>query len=431
MSKDSKKETMSSNSGEATHAISHATKGGVLPKPLPSADTAPVRGTTRTNYRVRLLEAVAGKWRMLPVLVVLVVIWAFFASQSPTFLSSRNLSNLALQIVVTSTLSLGLVLLLIIREIDLAVAASSAVSGAVAAKLSVTLGLNLPLALAAGIGCGVGIGLVQGWVVTAFRTPAFIVTLGTSLALQGILLQLLPQDNLISLVDQPMASVANTYLPGALSFALLAVVVVVVGLLRWQSHLHARREALKSSLGRDVVLPTVLLGAAGIVVVLVLNSYRGVPTALAILLGLLAVFYFVTTQTAFGTYLYGLGGNPEAVRRAGISVNRIKLITFMLAGGLAAVGGIIAASRVLGVSPDSADPTIMLEAIGAAVIGGASLFGGRGSVWAALLGALVIGSISNGLFLIQASTPVRLEIEGAILVLAVTADALIAWKSRR
>ncbi|MGG1662045.1 sugar ABC transporter permease [Brevibacillus sp. NRS-1366] len=416
------------DSGSKIENAAHIAKDVVRTPPENFQNELP--SNVNVHYRVRILEALAGKWRLLPVFVALLIIWGFFASQNPAFLGARNLSNLAIQIVVTSIIALGLVLLLIIKEIDLSVAATSAVCGAVVAKLSVMYNLNLPLAVITGIGLGVGIGLVQGWVVTKFGAPSFIVTLGVSLALQGVLLQILPQDALISLVGHPVSFVANTYLTDIFSYTILSVIILIVGFMRWQSHVLAKREGLKSVFGSHVVLPTAFISTFGIIILLVLNSYRGFPTALALLTGLLLLFHFVTTQTSFGTYLYGIGGNPEATRRAGIPVNRIRLITFTLAGALSAVGGIVASARVLGVTPESADPTIMLEAIAAAVIGGASLFGGRGSVWAALLGALVIGSISNGLYLMEASTPVRLQIQGAILVIAITVDALIAKDSK-
>ena len=373
-----------------------------------------------------LLELLAGPWRLVPVLIALVGIWIFFSVQSSVFLSSRNLSHLALQIVVMSVIGLALVLVLLVGEIDLSVAYLSAVCAAVAATLSVRLGWPFALALAGGVGAGALWGLGQGLVTTRFRVPSFIVTLGASLILTGILQKLLPSDTYeIGLVNDPIALIANAFLPSWLSFAGVAAAVVLVGILKLQTYRQRRQHGFKSSLIGTVLAPVAAVAIAGAVLVTVFDGYRGVPVAVAVLLVLLGVFAYLTSETKFGIYLYAIGGNPEAARRAGIPVDRVKVIAFVLAGALAATGGIIAASRVLGVSPLSADPLILLEAIAAIVIGGTSLFGGRGSVWSALTGALVMGSITNGLLLIDVSTPVRLAVQGTILILAVVTDAVI------
>jgi D-xylose transport system permease protein len=169
----------------------------------------------------------------------------------------------------------------------------------------------------------------------------------------------------------------------------------------------------------------VIVAIVTVAVVAMLNSYLSVPLPVVILFALLAAASYVTTQTRFGLHLYAVGGNPDAARRSGIRVDRLKMVAFMIAGALAALGGILAASRLLGVSSSSGQGTILLEAIAAAVIGGTSLFGGKGSVWDALLGALVIGSIANGLDLIGAQTVVKYVAEGTILVLAASVDAIL------
>ena len=376
--------------------------------------------------RDRLVELLAGRWRTLPVLIALVAIWVFFSSQSDVFLSSHNLSNLSLQIVVTGVIALALVLVLLVGEIDLSVVYLSVVCAAIAATLSEYVRLPLALALAGGVGVGAIWGLGQGFVTTYFRVPSFIVTLGASLILTAALLEVLPADGQILLARNPIASIANAFLPSWLSYVGLAATLVIVGLLKLHTYQHRRRQGLAPTLAGSVVAPVAMVGIAGAALVVVFDGYRGVPVAVTVLLILLGVFAYVTTQTRFGTYLYAIGGNPEAARRAGIPVMQVKIIVFMLAGALTAIGGTIAASRVLTVSSQVLDPALLLEAIAAAVIGGASLFGGRGSVWAALTGALVIGSITNGLLLLDVSTPTRLMVQGAILLLAVIADAAIS-----
>jgi D-xylose transport system permease protein len=379
-----------------------------------------------------ILDALAGKWRMVPVLIVLMIIWAYFYSANPLFLSPRNLSNLSLQIVVTGTLALGLMFVLVIGEIDLSVAAVGAVSAAISTGLSVSSGLDPVLAVLLGLAIGAVLGGVQGLVVTIFKAPAFIVTLGVSMALQGALLDLLPPDtSMISLVGHPLGGLFNLYLSPAVSFAILAVVIALYAALCFQTHSGRIKRGVSSSFFPKVGLPVLLAGLLGVATILVFNAYRGVPLMVAFLLCLLAFFAYVTTQTRYGLHLFAVGDNAEAVRRAGISVNMIKISAFMLTGLLAALAGMMAAGRVMGVSPDSADTGLLLESIAAAVIGGVSLFGGRGSVWAALTGALVMGSVSNGMLLVNASTQTRLEVQGGILVLAVVLDALLSRRSKR
>lgn len=400
-----------------------------------STETTVVSTASRQGFTMNkqvLLEALAGKWRMVPVLIVLAIIWAYFYSANPLFLSPRNLSNLSLQIVVTGTLALGLMFVLIIGEIDLSVAAVGAVTAAIATGLSVNKGLDPTVAVLIGLAIGAGLGGLQGLVVTFFRAPAFIVTLGVSMALGGVLLDLLPpESNLISLVGNPLGSLFNIYLPAALSFTILGAVLVIYALLQVQTHSNRISRGIASSFATKVILPVVIAGAIGVATIFMFNAYRGVPMMVAFLLVLLSFFSYVMTQTRYGMHLSAVGANAEAVRRAGISVNTLKISAFMLTGLLASLAGLMAAGRVMGVSPDSADTSLLLEAIAAAVIGGVSLFGGRGSVWAALIGALVMGSVSNGMLLVSASTQTRLEVQGAILVLAVVLDALLSRRSRR
>ncbi|WP_244575481.1 sugar ABC transporter permease [Rhizobium sp. 11515TR] len=389
---------------------------------IPSQGSDPMKTSTS-------IATLATRYRMIPVLIALALIWGYFAWANPLFLSPRNLSNLSLQIVVTGVVALGLMFVLVIGEIDLSVAATGAVSAAVTAGLAVNSGYDTTVAVLIGLFVGGAIGAIQGTVVTFFRAPAFIVTLGTSLVLQGILLDMLPAgSNLISLVGQPFGKIANIYLPASLSALLLAAVVITLAIFSWQSYAAKRQNSLPASFASGIAVPVLSVTVVGIIVLTVFNSYRGVPLLVASLLGLLGLFAYITTQTRFGLHLYAIGANAEAARRAGISVKSMRIAAFTLTGLFAALGGIIASGRVLGVSPDSANTTLLLEAIAAAVIGGVSLFGGRGSVWAALTGALVMGSVSNGMLLVNASTQTRLEVQGAILTLAVILDAFLSRK---
>lgn len=385
----------------------------------------------RANRKGRILGALAGRYRAVPVLVAILTLWIFFTSQNPLFLSPRNLTNLSVQIVVTALLALGLVLILVVKEIDLSIAALSAVSAAVMSKLMVELGLPVVVAIIAAILTGMLVGLIQGIIIARFRAAAFIVTLGTSLALQGVLLYLLPQSGSIALAGTPIQAIANSFLTPIVGYLLALVGVAATLLLTLQSRSHKIKQGMTSRFLTTVLLPSAGVLVVTLIVVFVLNLDRGVPTPVAILVVLLGVMAYVTTQTRFGLYLYAIGGNMEASKRAAISVDRVKVGAFAIAGALAAIAGIVSASQTLGVSAQSGGGTLLLEAVAAAVIGGASLFGGRGSVWAALIGALLMGSIANGLSLMSASTELKYVLQGLVLVAAVTVDSLLVWNQRR
>jgi D-xylose transport system permease protein len=299
------------------------------------------------------------------------------------------------------------------------------------AQLMVLRGYPATLAIAVAIVAGIAVGIVQGLVVTRFRAPSFIVTLGTSLAMQGVLLILLPENGSIPLSDTPVQGIANSFLQRPAGYVLALIGAAAVAMLLVQSRRHKRRQGIQTSILQGVAAPVAAVLAVGLIVVAVLNQDRGVPTPVAILVVILAAMSYVTTQTRLGTYFYAIGGNAEASKRAAISVSRVKVIAFAIAGGLAAVAGIIGASQTLGVSAQSGGGTLLLEAVASAVIGGASLFGGRGSVWAALIGALLMGSISNGLALMNATTESKYIVQGIVLVIAVMVDGLLSKNSRR
>jgi D-xylose transport system permease protein len=374
-----------------------------------------------TGFRRRLSQGELGS---LPVIVGLIIIWAVFQSQNPNFLTARNLTNLMLQIAAMGTISTGIVLVLLLGEIDLSAGAVSGLCAAVMAVLNVKAGVPAAAAIGAAIAVGLIIGLLHGFLFTRFRVPSFVVTLAGQIGWQGALLYVLGETGTVNLTDRSIVGVANTFLPPIVGW-LLAVVCIALYLV---SVLQVRRrrqaaglqvDPLSSSAGQIVaVVGGVLLAVA------VLNSDRGVPSAVLILLSLIVLLDYVTRRTRFGRHIFAVGGNAEAARRAGIQVDTIRLAVFALASGLAACGGILAASRLLAVNQSSGGSDLLLNAIAAAVIGGTSLFGGRGSVWAALLGALVIGSISNGMDLLALASSVKFMITGAVLLAAVTIDAL-------
>jgi len=390
---------------------------------MTTTSTAPETTTEPLpSLRDRLREGLAAEFRLAAVGVVLLIIWMFFFWREPLFLSSNNLTNLALQTVVTGILALGVTFVLFLGEIDLSVGASSGVMAAVCGRLIVDGGMNVWLAILVAILAGAAFGVIQGLVIV-MGAPSFMVTLGASIALSGLLLIALPETGSIDLSQTAIRDLTLTFLTPATSWLLLVLVVAALWLLKGTERGPLRPASM---LQRGLLVQVVLMLVAGGLVVAYFNSSRGVPMAVLFTLVLYLVAWYVTTQTSFGTAIFAVGGSRAASTRAGLKVERITIACFAIAGALAAFAGIVAASRVLGVSNQSGGGDLLLQAIAAAVIGGTSLFGGRGSVWAALLGALMIGSVSNGMDLLGLTTEVKLIVTGLILVVAVLLDALVA-----
>jgi len=358
------------------------------------------------------------------VVLGLAVIWIIFQSQNDRFLSAENLTNLMLQITAIGLISVGIVYVLLLGEIDLSVGAVSGLAAAVMAVLNVQHGWSPYLAIAAAILVGMAIGLLQGSLFSRFVVPSFVVTLAGLLAWQGALLQVLGSTGSINITDPKITGLANTFYSDAVGWIFAAIVigayaaVVLVG--------HRRRVAagLDSKGMAALGLRIGLVAVIALVATAIFNSDRGVPLALLILLAFVVGMEFVVKRTTFGRHVYAVGGNAEAARRAGIRVNGVRVAVFGIAGTMAAIGGIMAASRLLAVNQSSGGSELLLLAIAGPVIAGTSLFGGRGSVWTALLGALVIGSISNGMDLLALSSAVKFMVTGGVLLIAVLVDAI-------
>jgi D-xylose transport system permease protein len=394
-----------------------------------AGSAAPAPAPTKLTGKARILELLATDLRAVPVVAGLLVLVIYFASQSEFFLSSRNISNLLVQTVVTGTIALGIVFVLLLGEIDLSVAAISGLCAVVMARLVVSLGWSNVVAVLVAIAMGVLLGALTGFWSTRFLVPSFVVTLGAGLMLNGTQLMTLPNSGRYSLVNTGIDDIAGSNLTGVPAWSTVAVAAVFVFGLRFTAHRRNTQFGISTSLLRSVLLPTGITAVAGIIVVAVLTANQGVPLPVLIFGVLLGGATYLLTETRFGLHLYAVGGNPEAARRSGINVTRVKVLAFAISGGLAALAGVIAASRILGVSVSSGGGigggALLLNAIAAAVIGGVSLFGGRGRASAALLGALVIGTVGNGLNLLDVSTDVQLLVTGGLLVLAVTVDRSI------
>jgi len=384
------------------------------------ADRPGLAGTLEGVWR-RVSQGEIGS---LPVVAALILIAIVFQSLNPNFLTPRNLTNLVLQIAAMGTISVGVVLVLLLGEIDLSVGAVSGLCAAVMAVLNVKAGLPGALAVGVGVLAGAGIGFLQGVWITRFRVPSFVVTLAGLLGWQGLLLWVLGDTGTVNLTDPAITNLAGIFLGPRLGWfvGLAAVAVFLASLSR------ARRRRVAAGLGVGttgaLVARIVLVGGGILLAIAVLDAGRGVPLAMLILLGFVVAFDWVTTRTGWGRHVFAVGGNAEAARRAGVAVDRVRVLVFTLSATLAACGGILAASRLLAVNQSSGSGDVVLNAIAAAVIGGTSLFGGRGTIWSALLGALVIGSISNGMDLLALASSVKFMITGGVLLAAVTIDAV-------
>jgi len=377
----------------------------------------------------RLLHGDIGS---LPVLLGLVLIAVIFQIANPNFLTPLNLTNLLVQIAAVGTIAVGVVLVLLIGEIDLSIGSVSGLTASIMAVVSVKIGMPGWIAILAGIVSGASIGLLHGWWVAKLHVPSFVVTLAGFLGWQGAQLYVLGSTGTINLADPLILGISNSRLPvilgwiiGALFIAGFAFSLLRERAQRAKKSLHNQMAPL--AIGRIALIALVILAAVGLMSV-DRNPSRtvpimGVPSAVIFLLGFIVVFSYITRKTRFGRFVFALGGNEEAARRAGINVDRIKILVFVLSSTLAACGGILAGSRLYAVNQSSGGGDMLLNAIAAAVIGGTSLFGGRGSIWSALLGALVIGSIANGMDLLALASSIRFMVTGAVLLIAVTLDA--------
>jgi D-xylose transport system permease protein len=386
---------------------------------------APASGEPEPSARQETLRRfVQGDLASARVVIGLAVIWIIFQSQNDRFLSAVNLTNLMLQITATGLISVGVVYVLLLGEIDLSVGAVSGLAAAIMSVLNAQHGWDPYLAIAAGILAGTTIGLLQGFLFTRFGIPSFVVTLAGLLAWQGALLQVLGSTGSINITDPKITGLANIFYSDTVGWIFAAIIIgVYVGVSLYTYRQRVGRGLDPGNFG-ILILRMVLVMAAVIVAVAVLNSDRGVPLAVLILLAFVAGMDYVAKRTKFGRHVFAVGGNPEAARRAGIRINGVRIAVFALCSTMAAIGGILAASRLLAVTQNSGGNDVLLLAIAAPVIAGTSLFGGRGSVWSALLGALVIGSISNGMDLLAYNTSVKYMVTGGVLLLAVIIDAI-------
>jgi D-xylose transport system permease protein len=391
------------------------------------ATTVEVPATAAVSQKRTAREFLRGDLGAIPVLFTLILVMAFFSIVSHgVFLKPENLSNLVLQIATIGIIGLGEILVLLLGEIDLSVAAVGTFCAVVMAVLSERSGVPGPIAVIAGLLTGALVGLINGFFIAYLRVPSFIVTLAASIFYSGFLLHLLNGQSTLIIRDPFIIGIAGTpvsFLPNLYGIGLPILGVLLYALNLVLNFMRRRRAGLRTVPPLQLVLQIVVAVVVVVGVVILFQNYEGIPYATAILFALIVLFWIILTKTRFGRHVYAVGGNNEAGRRAGINVVGIRIAVFTLCSTLAAVGGIVAASYGLAVA-SQIDPTLLLSAIAAAVIGGVSLFGGKGSVWAIVLGVLIIGSLVNGLALMNQGTDIEQMVEGAVLLLAVTVDAV-------
>jgi D-xylose transport system permease protein len=387
-------------------------------------------------------QLLRGDLGSLPVILTLIVIALYFTvTTGGLFLSPTNLSNLLQQIITTGVDALGVTLVLLLGEIDLSIAAVGTFAAVVMGVLMNYHGVPAWEAILLGILAGALAGAINGFFIAVLRIPSFIVTLAASIFYAGLLLNLLNGQATLIIQNQfvlGLAGSATSFLPDYLGVGLPTLILVLYAGGLIVDHIARKRAGLRA---RSLLQLIVQIGLAVVIVegtVAVLENtpsatpgiYLGVPNSAAILFALILILWLVLTKTTFGRHLYAVGGNMEAARRAGINVVFIRIAAFTLCSTLASVGGILAASYANSVATQI-NPSLLLDAIAAAVIGGTSLFGGTGSVWNIVLGALIIGSLENGLDLKSQGSDVKQMVEGVVLLFAVTVDAVVRRAQKR
>ncbi|MEW2283171.1 sugar ABC transporter permease [Streptomyces sp. NPDC047841] len=368
----------------------------------------------------------AGDLGALPVVVGLIAICAIFQSLNSAFLGAENLNNIFVAMVATGMMSVGIIFVLLLGEIDLSVGSVSGVSSAITAVMSVTHGVNEWLAVLAALAAGAVIGALHGFFFARIGAPAFAVTLAGLLFWNGFMLQILGSNGTINIDGDGVVGKLTTYYFSDVAAAYLLALVAVAGYFL-SAFLGNRRRALAGIPSRplsDIVLRTVLLAVAAFGVAVMFNQYKGLPLAVLLFAIVLVGTDFLLRRTAYGRKVFALGGSVEASRRAGINVTLVRVSVFAIAGLFASVGGLFWASKIAAANQSAGSGDLLMNVIAAAVIGGTSLFGGRGRTWNALLGVLVITSIQYGLALQGIATPIQYMITGGVLLATVVIDSI-------
>lgn len=389
-------------------------------------EIAETKATTFNQYvSDYLLKLRRGDVGMLPILLGLIIIAIIFQVLNENFLSPRNFVNLIVQMAGITVIAIGVVYVLLLGEIDLSIGYVSAVTAVfMALRLREPDSWPWILAVLAGLGLAALIGLGQGFFITRFQLPSFVVTLAGYLIWNGAVLLMIGSAGTVVIQNAVIVGIANYFLPPLWGWIVGGVIVLFFALGLLNEYRTRRARNMPTVPLSIIVLQIALLAIITIVAVYFANQDRGVPMVGLIMFVLLVIFTFIANRTKFGRYVYAIGGNKEAARRAGIPVERIRMIVFMLSSVMAGAGGIILASRLRSVDTAAGGGSLLLNSIAAAVIGGTSLFGGSGRVVSAFLGALVIATIENGMGLLNVSAGVKFAVTGSVLLIAVLVDAI-------
>ena len=405
--------------------------GGAAPSGFEGDKGADSVGAAIRGYVDKIRGGDLGALPAVLGIVVLTVL--FYALRPDTFLTPLNLTNLLVQSAPIILLAMGLVFVLLLGDIDLSAGVASGVCAAVSAQLLAEAGASWWVAILGALLTGLVIGLATGTLVGLIGIPSFVVTLALFLGLQGVTLRIIGQGGTVPIREPVIRGLTNEYVPVTVGWILAAAVVLVYAALQLNRWRVQRARGLASQPLGIVAARIALIAVVTVVVTAILNADRalsaavelkGIPYAIPVVVVLLLALTFLAGRTTFGRHVYAVGGNAEAARRAGINVTRIRILVFGLSSTMAAVSGLVAAARLSSVTPGSGGGNTLLYAVGAAVIGGTSLFGGRGRVRDAVLGGLVIAIIANGLGLLQVAAYLNFIITGGVLLLAATVDAL-------
>ncbi|WP_406259233.1 sugar ABC transporter permease [Streptomyces nigra] len=368
----------------------------------------------------------AGELGSLPVILGLVAICIIFQSLNSAFLSAQNINDITVTMVGTGMISVGIVFVLLLGEIDLSVGSVSGASSAIAAVLAVNQGWPEWAAVIFAVVCGAAIGAAHGFFFAVLGAPAFAVTLAGLLFWLGFMLQTLGENGTINLDSDGLIGKLTTYFFSdvAAAYGLAAVVTVLFFLSSFLGNRRREAAGIPFRPLSDTIMRTALLGIVSFAAAFMYNQYKGLPLATVIFLVFLVGTDFLLRRTSYGRKIFALGGSVEASRRAGINVTAVRISVFAISGGFAAIGGLFLASKIASANQSAGTGDLLMNAIAAAVIGGTSLFGGRGRTWNALLGVLVIVSIQYGLQLESIAEPVKYMITAGVLLTTVVIDSI-------
>jgi D-xylose transport system permease protein len=387
-------------------------------------------GDSARDYLNRLR---GGDMGSLPAILGLIFLFAVFSSLNDRFLTTYNMANLVIQAGSIIVLAMGIVFVLLLGEIDLSAGVAGGASATIIALMLIDYDWTWWMATLAGVAVGAVIGLAIGSLVALLGIPSFVVTLAFFLALQAVPLRLIGSGGSLRFNDEVLRGLSIKNVPVTAGW--IAAILIVVGfaaLSLWRYRSLSAKGLVHEPLGL-VVVKVVVLAAVVLGLTALLNANRapnpnfnisGVPWVAPVVIALLLFWTFVLTKTRFGRHLYAVGGNAEAARRAGINVLRVRIMAFVICSSMAAISGLLAASYTGKVSPGSGGGNELLYAVGAAVIGGTSLFGGRGRAMDAVIGGLVIATIPNGLGLLDQASYINFLVTGGVLLLAASVDAI-------